>query len=108
MTSSTSNCVDRAIEMRERIYEMQPTENEGLELILEVESQFYESKREEYVEEFPDRFLLIYGAELIGDYETFSDATDEGVRRFGPGPFLVRKSGEDELVLTTFTLMMAG
>lgn len=86
---------------------MEPTENEGLEPILEVESQFYESMRDEFVEKYPDRFLLIYGSKLIGDFETFSDATDEGVRQFGSGPFLVRKSGDEELVLATFTLMMA-
>ena len=87
---------------------MHPTEIEHQDTVLEVESQFYESKREEFVEKYPDRFVLIYGAELIGDFETMSEAIDEGVRQFGAGPFLVRKSGDDELVLTTFTLMMAG
>lgn len=87
---------------------MQPAETETQEPILEVESRYFELKRDEYAKEYPDKFLLIHGKELIGAYETFSDATDEGVQRFGRGPFLVRKSGEDELVLTTFTLMMAG
>ena len=87
---------------------MQPTEVERLEPILEVESQFYEAMREEFVEKYPDRFVLIYGAELIGDFGTMSEAIDMGVRQFQAGPFLVRKSGDDELVLTTFTLMMAG
>ena len=86
---------------------MELTEDGEQEPILEVESQFYETMRDEFVAKYPDRFLLIYGAELIGDFETFSDATDEGVRQFGTGPFLVRKSGDEELVLTTFTLMMA-
>ena len=87
---------------------MQPTEIEGKEPILEVESRFYESNREEYVEEFPDQFVLIYGEGFYGAFDTMSEAIDEGVRRFGAGPFLVRKSGDDELVLSTFTLMMAG
>ena len=87
---------------------MQPAEAETQEPILEVESRYFELKRDEYAKEYPDRFLLIRGEELIGHYATFSDATDEGVKQFGRGPFLVRKSGEDEPVLTTFTLMMAG
>ena len=87
---------------------MKPVETETQEPVLEVESRFYESMREEYVEEYPDKFVLIYGEGFFGAFDTMSEAIDEGVRQFGAGPFLVRKSGDDELVLSTFTLMMAG
>ena len=86
---------------------MQPAGIENQETLLEVESRYYESKREEYVEKYPDKYVLIYGEGFFGAFNTMSEAIDEGVRKFGAGPFLVRKSGDDELVLSTFTLMMA-
>lgn len=78
------------------------------DVVLEVESRFYEEHRAEFVEKFPDRFLLIHGECLIDHFETMDEALDEGVSQFGPGPFMVRKSGADEPQFATHLLMLAG
>ena len=85
---------------------MQPREEPVAEPVLEVEAQFYESKREKYGRDYPGQYVLIYGAELIAVCKTKREAIDEGVKRYRAGPFLVRKAGMKEIVLTTFTLGM--
>ena len=71
--------------------------------LLEVEAAFYERERDALAAEYPERYLLIYGDRLIGDFATMGEATAEGVRRFGAGPFLTRLAGADEpaVALTT-------
>ena len=76
------------------------------ERILEVESQFYEMMRDQYEQQYPNRFLLIYKEELIGDYATLDDAILEGMKRNFPDPFLARKSGADEPQLANHSLFI--
>ena len=78
------------------------------EVLLEVESCFYEKMRDEFVEKYPNRFLLIHKEELIDHFSTMDEALDDGVRRFGSGPFMVRMSGADEPQFATHLLMLAG
>lgn len=33
---------------------------------------------------------------VIGDFERHSEAVGEGVRRFGRGPFLIRRTGDKQ------------
>ena len=81
----------------------QRSEFEGL---LELESEFYEKNRNELLMKFPNRFLLIHGERVCGDFPTQRHAIAEGVRRFGSKPFLVRRSGDDapELAAPALTL----
>lgn len=72
--------------------------------VLDQEISFYEREREDLAANFPGRYLLIYGDKLIGDFATLGDATSEGVRRFGSGPFLARLAGADAPVSTTVTI----
>ena len=74
--------------------------------LLEVESAFYESAREELLLKYPNRVLLIHGDSVQGDYETVAEAISEGVRKFGSDPFLVRRAGEDEPVLSAPALTL--
>ena len=73
-------------------------------LVLEKEIEFYERNRDELANKYPGRYLLIYGDDLIGDYATMSDATTEGVRRFGSEPVLVRLAGADATSIYTTTI----
>lgn len=74
--------------------------------LLHEESEFFKKNLKDFLLKYPNRVLLIHGSEVYGDFSTENDAIAEGVRRFGSGPFLVRRSGEDELVATipSFTL----
>ena len=66
-----------------------------LDGLLEVESAFYESNRDDLLMKFPNRFLLIHGENLEGHFETMDDAITEGVLRFGSEPFLIRRAGPE-------------
>ena len=62
--------------------------------LLEKEIAFYDANLEEFLHRYPNRVLLIKGSELIGTFENADDAIKEGMRRYGTGPFLIRRPGE--------------
>ncbi|MCY4170375.1 MAG: hypothetical protein OXF08_02125 [Bacteroidetes bacterium] len=68
--------------------------------LLQKESAFFESNWEKLLLQYPNRVLLIHGEKVEGDFPTIADAITAGVRKFGSGPFLVRRSGEDEPVVS--------
>jgi len=65
---------------------------------LEQELQFFESMRAKWVESYKDKFVLIKGKELLGVFDTFSDAYRVGVEKFGNTPFLIKRVSEEEQV----------
>lgn len=68
--------------------------------LLATEIAFFEKNREKFAERFRGRYLLIRGDALVGHFDTFEAAVDEGARRFGAGPFLARRAGEDAPVFS--------
>ena len=87
---------------------MKPKETAHPRDPLEVEMQFYEAHREEFLSKYPGKFVLIHGEELIDVYEAMSDAIDEGTKRFWPEPILVREAGAETLEFTAHALMLVG
>ena len=79
------------------------TSAEGL---LKAEIAYYDEYAEELLLKHPNRFVLIHGNQLIGDFESRSEAVGEGVRRYGRGPFLVRRTGDKQIVLTAPALSL--
>ena len=51
--------------------------------LLAVETAYYDEHTEQLLLTHPNRFLLISGDAVIGDYERHSEAVAEGVRRYG-------------------------
>ena len=74
--------------------------------LLEVESAYYESNRDDLLMKFPNRFLLIHGEGLVGHFETMDDAITAGVLKFGSEHFLIRRSGDSEPVLSAPALVL--
>lgn len=74
--------------------------------LLEKESEFYERSREELLLKYPNRFLLIHGETVEGNFDTETAAISEGIEKFGSGPFLVRQAGGDEPVLSAPALTL--
>ena len=64
--------------------------------LLKAEIAYYDEHAEELLLTYPNRFVLIHGNQLIGDFERHSEAVGEGVRRYGRGPFLVRRTGDKQ------------
>ena len=69
--------------------------------LLAVETAYYDEYAQQLLLIYPNRFLLIRGEKVIGDYESRSEAVAEGVRRYGQDPFLVRRTGDKTLELTS-------
>lgn len=61
--------------------------------LLAVEMAYYDDDAHELLLTYPNRYLLIHGGSLVGDYERQPEAAAEDVRRYGRGPFLVRLTG---------------
>lgn len=64
--------------------------------VLEAERKFYDSKKSDLVRDHAGQFALIHDSELVGTFTTFTEAYEEGVRRFGITPFLVQQVREQE------------
>lgn len=69
--------------------------------VLERELATFEKERERLEREHSGKFVLIHGDEAIGTYDSFDTAADEGLRRFGREPFLIRQVGEAPVELPT-------
>lgn len=74
--------------------------------LLAVETAYYDEHARDLLLTYPNRFLLIHGDKLIGAYESHSEAVAEGVRKYGRGPFLVRRTGDEAMVCTAPALTL--
>lgn len=74
--------------------------------LLATERAFFEEHREEFVQRYAGRYLLIHGDALVGHFDTLEAAIDDGVRRFGAGPFLARGAGQDAPALCAPSLTL--
>lgn len=59
--------------------------------MLEQERHFFDEQLAEWLCRYPNKVALVHGNELIGMFDTETDALAEGARRFGLGPYLVRR-----------------
>lgn len=75
--------------------------------LLKTESDFYEREQHKLLAKYPNRVLLIHGDHVEGDFDSEEAAITEGVRKFGTGPFLVRRAGEEEPVFSVPALTLS-
>ncbi|MYA34800.1 MAG: hypothetical protein F4Y33_14280 [Gemmatimonadales bacterium] len=59
-------------------------------------------------ETYPDRFLVIKGSKVHGDFANCDEAVDFGIASFGKGPFLVRSVSEPRGAVLSIPSLMAG
>ena len=57
---------------------------------LKDELAAYETNRERLLAEAQRKYALIHKSEIVGTYDTETDAINEGYRRIGNKPFLVK------------------
>ena len=74
--------------------------------LLKAEIAYYDEHSKELLLKYPNRFVLIHDDQLIGDFESRAEAVAEGVRRYGRGPFLIRRTGDKQIVLTAPALSL--
>ena len=53
----------------------------------------YEEMRDTLEAEHHFKWVVFHSGKLIGSFESFQDAADTAVRRFGRGPYLIRQVG---------------
>ncbi len=66
--------------------------------ILEQELAYYNQHRADLLSKYEGKFLLIKGSELVGSFENAEAAYQEGLRRFGNTPFLIKQVLREERV----------
>ena len=58
--------------------------------LLGAEKKYLKDNSDEFMKEYPGKYLLIKGTQVCGAFETSDEGVREGARIFGVGPFLVR------------------
>lgn len=66
---------------------------------LSEERKAFKKMRDELEATAKGKWALVYKSDLIGTYDSFSDAATEAVSRFGRGPYLIRQIGAPETTL---------
>ena len=59
--------------------------------LLAAEIALLRQNRNRLIRKYDSLFLLIKGSEVVDSFESEIDAIAEGARKFGQGPFLVRR-----------------
>ncbi len=74
--------------------------------MLEEEIAYYRQNLAEWMAKYPGKFALIRGNVLEGTFDTMEAALDEGSRRFGLAPYLIRQIGaaSEEISIPALTL----
>jgi hypothetical protein len=70
---------------------------------LKEELETFENSREALLGSAPNKYVLIRKREIVGTYESESDAINEGYRRWGNVPFLVKHLVPAERPLNFFS-----
>ena len=65
---------------------------------LSVQIATYENLQSTLEADHFSKWVVMYDEELIGTYETFEEAADDAVGKFGRGPYLIRQVGEPTLL----------
>ena len=62
--------------------------------MLEKEFQYYLQHQEEFVQKYNNRYIVIVGQKIIGDYDSFAVAVVESKKQYQQGTFLVQRCSE--------------
>jgi hypothetical protein len=70
-----------------------------METTINEEIAAYESLRESLEAEHMGKWALIHNREVIAVLDSFEQAAEEAVRKFGRGPYLIRQIGAPPMTL---------
>ncbi len=62
----------------------------------------YEAMLDDLELEHMDEWVVVHDEKLVGSYETFQDAADDAIARFGRGPYLIRLVGEPPIIMPPY------
>ena len=64
----------------------------------------YEEMRDLLETDHFGKWVVFHGGELVNTYESFEEAAEEAVLRFGRGPYLIRQVGAPPVALPASVL----
>lgn len=64
-----------------------------LDMALTKEFQFYIDNQQELTANYKNKFIVIVGEEVVGDYDNISDAYTESKKTYDLGTFFIKKTG---------------
>ena len=59
----------------------------------------YDAMRSELESDHFGEWVVVHNREVAGTYETFEEAAEDAVQRFGRGPYLIRRVGAGPIPL---------
>ena len=68
--------------------------------MLEKEFKYFIDHQDELVQKYNNRFLVIIGENVVGDYDDYEQAYFESIKKYELGTFLIQLCGEGEDVYT--------
>ena len=66
---------------------------------LDADIAAYEKMRLDLEADHLRKWVLIYREKRVGIFETFNEAANEAVKKFGRGPYLIRQIGISKITL---------
>jgi len=66
---------------------------------IDQEIAAYEAMRDELEKEHMLKWVLLFDRKLVGVYDSFEQAANDAVTRFGAGPYLIRQVGAPQMAL---------
>jgi hypothetical protein len=73
-------------------------------IALEADIRGFEARRTELEQAHNGKFVVFYGGEHVGTWDTFNAAAADAVKRFGRGPYLIRLVGGPPVALPASVL----
>ncbi len=71
---------------------------------LKDEIAAFDRMRNDLETEHFGEWVVVHDENLVGTYDSFDDAANEAVKRFGRGPYLIRKVGAPPVTLPASVL----
>jgi len=68
--------------------------------MLDREFSYYLSHQDELVKKYNNRFLVIIGEEVVGDYDNYEQALFQSMKKYEMGTFLIQECTEGEEAYT--------
>ncbi len=62
------------------------------------ELEYFNAHRNELLQHYEGKFVLIKDSQFVGAFDTPQDAYEEGIKRFGNAPFLIKQVLKEELI----------
>ena len=69
-----------------KFYTQEQTRSKGIKMAekdLKANIDFVKKNRETLLKEYEDKYVLVYEEKVVGSYDTYEKAAEEGVRQFG-------------------------